>query len=96
MNGVPNFPYRVTRHHVEPGDKLVLYTDGLTERQGADDELFGLERLLEVIFRHGTNAPQALLDKIVEENRAFAGRSDSDDDLAVMVIEYLGPSRTPP
>jgi serine phosphatase RsbU (regulator of sigma subunit) len=41
---------RVTEHALEPGDALVLYTDGITEARSATGELFGVDRLTEFML----------------------------------------------
>ena len=40
-----------------PGDRLVLYTDGLTDREGPDGQLYDLERLSATLVRHAEAAP---------------------------------------
>lgn len=74
---------------INPGDFLILYTDGITETQNAKDEFFGEERLLEVVLaQQGRTAEQIRDDLLVEINRFAAGAPRSDD-IAVIVIRRL-------
>jgi sigma-B regulation protein RsbU (phosphoserine phosphatase) len=64
---------------VGPGDRLVLYTDGITEARNADDEEFGEERLVELAVEHrGCSAP-ALLARLAEAVASFTGGTFQDD-----------------
>jgi serine phosphatase RsbU (regulator of sigma subunit) len=64
---------------MEPGDLLALYTDGVTESFGADDEEFGEERLLETLDRHRDRPPAAVLASVVDAVRAFSPHEQYDD-----------------
>ena len=47
---------------IEPGDCVVLFTDGVTEAFNADNEEFGEERLRSAVLSHARNDPRALTD----------------------------------
>lgn len=64
---------------LDPGDTLVLYTDGVTESFSAKGEEFGEERLIEVLRRVCGHPAQALLDSIVAEVRSFSPHEQHDD-----------------
>ena len=72
---------------LDPGDKIVLYTDGITEaRRGP--VLFGADGIQGVLAEHGGEEPQALVEQIISGARAFAdGRLR--DDTAVLVMERI-------
>ena len=66
-------------------DRLVLYTDGITEaRDGSDDE-FGTERLHAVVSAAGSGLGPAALDAIVRSVRSFAGTRQDDDQTVIVV-----------
>jgi serine phosphatase RsbU (regulator of sigma subunit) len=72
---------------LEPGDKIVLYTDGVTEaRHGA--EMFGPERLEEVLAEHGSRSPSDLLDSIISAVTDW-GDGQLGDDTAVIIVERM-------
>ncbi len=73
-----------------PGDKIVLYTDGLTETHGDDpDEMFGEERLAAAISRSGGQGALDLVARIKSETESFAEGRPSADDVALIVAEIL-------
>ena len=67
------------------GDALVLYTDGVTDAVGPDDERFGSERLLAVLQAPAASA-QELADRIRAELRAFGQGRPQRDDVACLVL----------
>jgi len=69
---------------LNPGETLVLYTDGVTE-QHRGTELFGDERLLAVGNEFGAGPPKVFVGKIVEAVEAFGGGRPTDD-IAVLAI----------
>lgn len=70
---------------LEPGDLLVLYTDGVTEARGTE-EMYGDERLLALLAAQPQGAPaQTVADAVVDDVRRHAG-SEGHDDLAVLVL----------
>jgi serine phosphatase RsbU (regulator of sigma subunit) len=66
------------------GDMVVLYTDGVIESR-AGRELFGLERLDEVLSTHATRPAQDVADSVLAACRDFAG-GDLPDDCAIVVL----------
>jgi sigma-B regulation protein RsbU (phosphoserine phosphatase) len=74
---------------VEPGDLLVFYTDGVTEAMNAGDELFGEERLCQVVAANTQASAQQLVEAIVEAVKAFTGDREQSDDMTLFVIKRL-------
>ena len=70
-----------------PGDKLVLYSDGVTDAQNAQDEFFGEERLRACINSGISLSAQELLDMILASLRQFIGGAPRFDDITLMVLE---------
>lgn len=72
---------------LEPGDRLVLYTDGAVEPTDDADREFGTERL-EGAVREAAGRPAAeALRSVIDATRAFAGRQDYDDDFTLVVVQ---------
>ena len=67
------------------GDRLVLYTDGLTDRQGPDGQLYDLERLSATLGRHAEQR-RALLERLVADVEAFTGGREAEDDQTLLVV----------
>lgn len=72
---------------LEPGDVLVLYTDGITEAINGDEDEFGEERLETLIVKHADLPAQALADLIMETIIAFAGDEELFDDATLVVVK---------
>lgn len=82
---VMDFPYPEEPAQLAPGDMLVLITDGATEAQNAQDELFGVEGTLEALRR----APQGAADTastLANQVRSFEGETEPSDDLTIMAV----------
>jgi phosphoserine phosphatase RsbU/P len=71
-----------------PGDKLVIYSDGVTEAQNSVSEFFGKKRLREAVAgRHGQSC-RAVHDAIQTAVTAFTEGAAQSDDITVVVLEY--------
>lgn len=68
-----------------PGDKLVLFTDGITEATGAEGEEFGEARLVEVVTRAANNRAGSLRQAIMDAVQRYAGDTLEDDATLVVV-----------
>jgi len=73
---------------LEAGDKLVIYTDGVTEAQNPEGEFFGKQRLRQVVEEHHADACHALHDAIESAVAAFTDRAPQADDITLVAIEY--------
>ena len=78
---------------MEPGDVVVVFSDGVTEALDEAGAEFTDERLQATVMAHRGQPPRAWLDTIVAEVRAFCGRATPSDDLTMMVIRYEGRPR---
>ena len=82
-------PYRETAVTLEPGETLVLYTDGLTEARGPGGEFYGAERLREVV-RDAPADVEALGSAILADERQFAAGRPQRDDLTLVCVGREG------
>jgi sigma-B regulation protein RsbU (phosphoserine phosphatase) len=71
---------------LEPGDRIVFYTDGITERHAADDSLFDLPRVMDVLARHGDAEVATMVEHLVREVDAFGGETEPEDDQTVLAV----------
>ena len=83
---MPERLYEAQARQLSPGDVLVLYTDGVTEAFNADREMFGVERLLEVVRTHHMASARELVEAIEAEVTAFAGEAPQSDDSTLLVV----------
>ena len=82
-------PYEQRTLRLEPGDLLLLYTDGVTEAVDAHWQGFGMERLRHLVLEH-RHAPAADVVAALEQAIAeFAGSAAPSDDIAMVVVRCL-------
>jgi sigma-B regulation protein RsbU (phosphoserine phosphatase) len=73
--------------HLRPGDGIVLYTDGLTEAENSARELYGLERLCNVIRQHWEKSAKEVQQAILENVQGYIGNQKISDDIALLVLK---------
>lgn len=82
--------YPVCELRLSPGDRFLLYTDGVTEAENAAGEAFGDRKLEKVIRAHQSVAPMELTHRLVAELRAWQSPSGTQqDDLTLVVVDVL-------
>lgn len=72
---------------LRPGDKVVLYTDGLSECRNAADEMFADVRLHDFLTEQGRLSCSELGEALVAEARRFSGAPAFADDLTILLLE---------
>ena len=77
----------VVEERLQPGDRVVLYTDGITDRIGRDDERFDTPRLMETLRRSSRLNLSSMIDALQRDLDAFAAGEEPDDDQTVLAIE---------
>ena len=78
------------RIHLEEGDVLVLYTDGVTEARDARRRLFGERRMRTIVAAHAEESATSIADALMSGVRGFAGDVPLSDDLTLVVIKRQG------
>ena len=81
----------IARESLEPGDLLLLYTDGLTEARDSDGEMFTVERLSQFIEREAA-ASQTTPETLRRLRQALIGREEAElrDDATAVLLEWQG------
>jgi serine phosphatase RsbU (regulator of sigma subunit)/pSer/pThr/pTyr-binding forkhead associated (FHA) protein len=82
--------FEVAGRKLQPGDKIVIYSDGVTEAQNVQGEFFEKKRLREIVRRHAPESCTAIHDAIQGAVSAFAEGARQSDDITVVVVEYGG------
>jgi sigma-B regulation protein RsbU (phosphoserine phosphatase) len=80
--------YSTAEYPLEPGDRLVLYTDGLLEAANATGEEFGPHRLSALLKDGAHLNPQAAADHIISSLQTWS--KSQNDDLTVLICDYAG------
>ena len=71
---------------LHPGDRIVLYTDGITDRSAPDGTLFEEDGLISALDRVARFAPASIVERLMIDLEAFAGGLEPDDDQTLLVI----------
>ena len=74
---------------LEPGDVLLLYTDGIIEAESKDGIFFGIERLEKLVAEYSDSEPDELIDQIMTQVRIFTGMRHFNDDVTLVVMNVL-------
>jgi sigma-B regulation protein RsbU (phosphoserine phosphatase) len=91
----PNMPLGISEEEVyrqvsapfEQGDMFFFYSDGVTEARNVGGEFFGAERVAECVRRYSVLPPQQLIEKVVEDVKAFGGTDRFHDDLTCVAVK---------
>jgi sigma-B regulation protein RsbU (phosphoserine phosphatase) len=91
----PHATFKVSSCILEPGDTLILFTDGITEAANQHDEQFRIERLRKVVERYSSAAIDELPTAILAAVEKFTCCAHQDDDLTLLIIRYQGEGEDP-
>lgn len=88
LAGMEDMHYHADEINLYEGDRIYLYTDGVTEATNAGQKLYGEERLLNSLNRGHSLALPELLHQIKKDIDVFVGDAEQFDDITMLVLEY--------
>jgi phosphoserine phosphatase RsbU/P len=91
---VPEAEYTAVGLKLEPGDTLVLFSDGVTEAMDPAEQLFGVPRLKEVLTGHMQTPLEELQKIVLESVENFAHGASQADDLTLLLVRYRAAAST--
>ncbi len=77
------------RLYLEIGDGLVLYTDGITEARNLDEQLYGVERLCQVIGENWQLDANQIREQVISDLRSFVGSQKLLDDISLLILKRV-------
>ena len=86
---VPKEVYHEETIPLQPGDAIVMTTDGVIEALNYDGNQFGNDRLNAAILKHQGISAEQMAHQLLWEVRRFAGLADQSDDITILVIKHL-------
>lgn len=89
LAGMENMKYQSGSIQLSPGDKIFQYTDGVTEATNAAQELYGMQRLSDILVKNTNKKPAELLPAVKADIDAFVGEAPQFDDITMLCVEYL-------
>lgn len=93
LAGMDGIRYKTQQLQLSPGDIIFLYTDGVTEATNADEELYGNDRLENILNKAEFNNMQELCQCVKDDIDAFVGDAPQFDDITMVAFQMIG---TPP
>lgn len=90
LGGLDGIKYVKQEFKLEPGDRLYLYTDGVTEATRGDGALYGDDRLINFLNKNMETPDKELLEGIKGNIDEFVEGADQFDDITMLVLDYKG------
>lgn len=87
LAGLEGVRYRRHVYEVAPGDRLFLYTDGVTEARSAQGPFYGNDRLRELLSDSDAPTPRALCEEVRGDVAAFATGAEQSDDITMLAVD---------
>jgi sigma-B regulation protein RsbU (phosphoserine phosphatase) len=84
-----SWPYRDYAKTVQPGQILILTTDGILETRNKKGEMFGRDRVKEIIRRDAGLGAEGIRLAVIDAVTAFRGESHQEDDITLVVLKFL-------
>ena len=94
LGAMEDYQYRCDSLRLTPGDRLFLYTDGVTEAMNEHDEQYSEQGLVATLVAQGACGLVELVGATVAAVKAFAGTAPQSDDITIMAVEYLGGAKS--
>ena len=85
---IENAMFRESEIRLEPGMKLMLYTDGITEARNAAGDELGAQRIMDALAARRPQDVKGLLDTALDTMRQFTGNAPQDDDICLLGVEF--------
>ena len=82
--------YKEYELHLDPGDRIFVYTDGVPEAINSETEQYGTERMIKALNRAAKATLKGGLSSVMEDLAAFVGKEDQFDDITMLSFSYIG------
>jgi sigma-B regulation protein RsbU (phosphoserine phosphatase) len=90
VGAFPSACYEQQQIALRSGDLLVAYTDGITEPEDAYGEMFGEERLIDVLIKHQSAEPNEIVARAMEAVLEWTGSPELQDDMTMLITRRTG------
>ncbi|HET6143415.1 MAG TPA: SpoIIE family protein phosphatase [Candidatus Acidoferrales bacterium] len=86
---IPEATFATARAKLEPGDTLVLFSDGVTEAADPEEKMYGVPRLCETLAGEQDHSLEQIQKKVVNSVETFARGASQADDITLLLVRYL-------
>ena len=90
LGGLDGIQYKQFELQLQPNDKLLLYTDGVTEATNSNNELYGNDRLIEFCNNNTDKNCKDIIPMLLQQLEQFAGDQQQFDDITILAFNYVG------
>lgn len=88
LAGMEGLRYKQSELIMKPGDRLFLYTDGVTETTNTQKELYGEQRLEDFLNKHADSNTENILHELRRDIDIFEGDAQQFDDITMLILDY--------
>ncbi|HLX13364.1 MAG TPA: PP2C family protein-serine/threonine phosphatase, partial [Bacteroidota bacterium] len=87
---IEGFPFKQMTVPFNPGDLLLIYSDGVTEAMNPTLNFFGDENVLAALKKYQSGPVQGLIDGLISDVKTFAGSHPQSDDITILAVKRDG------
>ena len=89
VGAFPFVEYGESSARLDPGDLLVCFTDGITEPENEFGEMFGEDRLTDLVVKHSASSSQEIIAAVMESVRQWTGTPELQDDMTLLLARRI-------
>ena len=90
LGAMEDFEYEEYEIKLNKGDKIFVYTDGVVEATNSDNEMYGIDRMVETLNKLSKDDIKDILKNMKKDVDSFVGKAVQFDDLTMLGLEYYG------
>jgi sigma-B regulation protein RsbU (phosphoserine phosphatase) len=95
LGGMEGMKYKEYEIQLSPGDKLFVYTDGVSEANDPDGNMFEVKRMIDALNEDPDASPAQILGAVRGQINIFVREAEQFDDLTMLCLEYKGAKKDP-
>jgi sigma-B regulation protein RsbU (phosphoserine phosphatase) len=90
LGKIEPYEFETKEFTLEPGEKVMLFTDGVTEANAENEEMYEEPRLEAFLAKHADNDVNKMVRSLVVDVLKFMGKADQSDDITILSVGYNG------
>jgi sigma-B regulation protein RsbU (phosphoserine phosphatase) len=94
LGAVDEFRYPVDHDRVEPGEVLLLFTDGVTEAENVEHTLYSSERLAKILANAQVFDAKRVVTEVIDDVSRFSGGAEQADDITLLAVRRVASTAT--
>tara|TARA_R110002124_G_scaffold97014_1_gene241779 strand:- start:7200 stop:8375 length:1176 start_codon:yes stop_codon:yes gene_type:complete len=90
LGKIEPFVFKTKELQLQPGEKIMMFTDGVTEANAEDESMYEEPRLEAFLEKHMDNNTEKLVRSLLVDVLKFIGKANQSDDITILCVEYVG------